>query len=249
VADSGKPKKKDEAFNNPFKGLKLQKEAPPPPAAAGKPGAAGKAPAKAPPKAPPPRPAAPPPPLRKTQEEADQELFLQALDGVRPLSRRPPVTTPRGKLEEPELKLPDRTGEDAEALAQLAEMVSGQGDFDLTEEGALLEGSAKGLDARLLRSLRRGDFPMEGQLDLHGKSQADARDALERYLSEARRAGRRCVLVVHGKGLNSPDNVSVLKEQMSWWLTQGRLGRMVLAFTTARPQDGGAGALYVLLRR
>ena len=63
------------------------------------------------------------------------------------------------------------------------------------------------------------------------------------------RDGYRCVLVVHGRGLNSKDQIPVLKEHMKSWLARGRTGRHVLAFTSARQHDGGAGALYVLLRR
>ena len=62
-------------------------------------------------------------------------------------------------------------------------------------------------------------------------------------------AGWRCVLIVHGRGLHSKDQVPVLKAQLKTWLNQKRIGQMVLAFATARPQDGGAGAVYVLLRR
>ena len=63
------------------------------------------------------------------------------------------------------------------------------------------------------------------------------------------RSGKRCVLIVHGRGLNSPDQIPVLKESLRVWLGQKRTGKTVLAFATARPQDGGAGAVYVLLRR
>ena len=72
---------------------------------------------------------------------------------------------------------------------------------------------------------------------------------VERFIIDAFAAGHRAVLVVHGRGLNSKDNVPVLKERLKSWLARGRVGRVVLAFSSARPADGGAGALYVLLRR
>ena len=78
---------------------------------------------------------------------------------------------------------------------------------------------------------------------------AAARPAVERFLHEALRAGHRCVLVVHGRGHNSKDRTPVLKEKLVSWLARSALSRMVLAFTSARPHDGGAGAMYVLLRR
>ena len=72
---------------------------------------------------------------------------------------------------------------------------------------------------------------------------------VDRFLTDSVRAGLRCVLIVHGRGLNSKDQTPVLKERLKSWLARGRPARVVLAFTTARPCDGGAGALYVLLRR
>lgn len=68
-------------------------------------------------------------------------------------------------------------------------------------------------------------------------------------MTESRVGRRRCVLLIHGRGLNSPDRVPVLKNALVGWLTRGRLAKRVLAFATARPVDGGAGALYVLLRK
>jgi DNA-nicking Smr family endonuclease len=220
LADRGKPKKKDAGFNTPFKGLKLAVETP--------------APARAQPPPPPPRPA--------PRELDDAALFLEAVDGVVPIPHR-------GTVREPQVRLPDRVDENAEALAQLAELVSGHGPFHVAETDESIEGSAPGLDARLLRSLRRGDFPVQGRRDLHGLTQQEAQQAVERFLTESRREGHRCVVVVHGRGLHSKDQLPVLKERLRGWLTQGRIGRMVLAYTTARPQDGGAGAVYVLLRR
>ena len=99
-------------------------------------------------------------------------------------------------------------------------------------------------------ALRRGDYAVQGHLDLHGMTSADAKDAVDRFLNESRRVGKRCVLIVHGRGLNAKDQIPVLKERLRVWLQQrGRIGRSVLAFATARPHDGGAGAVYVLLRR
>jgi DNA-nicking Smr family endonuclease len=147
------------------------------------------------------------------------------------------------------VRLPEIIDENAEALAQLSEMVAGQGDFDVADTEEFIEGAAPGIDRNLLRALRRGDFSLQGRLDLHGMTQVEARDAVERFLSESRRMRKRCVLVVPGRGLNSKDSIPVLKQQLKAWLSQKRIGQMVLAFATARPQDGGAGAVYVLLRR
>jgi DNA-nicking Smr family endonuclease len=222
---NGPPKKKDESFhNNPFKDAMkaLQKKAPEP------------AKAKAPP---------PPPPKKKpAPEEDDASLFYSAMDGVQQL-------TNRGEAPVPNPRLPEIIDENAEALAQLSELVLGQGDFDIADSDEFIEGASPGTDRNLMRALRRGDFSRQGQLDLHGMTQAQAKEAVERFLTDSRRAGKRCVLIIHGRGLHSQDEIPVLKQQLKGWLSQKRIGQMVLAFATARPQDGGAGAIYVLLRR
>jgi DNA-nicking Smr family endonuclease len=139
--------------------------------------------------------------------------------------------------------------EEAEALAALSDLVTGVTHFDISDTREYVEGTVVGLDPRVVRRLRRGDFSWQGHLDLHGLTAAEARDVVERFVVESFRAGRRCVLVIHGRGLNSKDQTPVLKERLKSWLAHGRIGRVVLAFATARPCDGGAGALYVLLRR
>ncbi|WP_141333085.1 Smr/MutS family protein, partial [Myxococcus sp. AB025B] len=176
-------------------------------------------------------------------EDDDVGLFFSAMDGVAQITHRgePPKSNPR---------LPELVDENAEALAELSELVAGgPGEFDISEVGEHIEGLGPGVDRNLLRSLRRGDFSIQGQLDLHGMTQLEARAALERFLSDSRRARRRCVLVVHGRGLHSKQQLPVLKELLKAWLAQKRINAAVLAFCTARPQDGGTGALYLLLRR
>ncbi|ADO72828.1 Smr/MutS family protein [Stigmatella aurantiaca] len=224
---NGPPKKKEEGFNNnPFKdaikSLQKKEKAPEPSKA----------------KAPPP----PPPKKKPVPEEDDVSLFYAAMDGVQQI-------TERGEAPAPNPRLPEIINENAEALAQLSELVAGQGDFDLSDSNEFIEGTSPGMDRNLMRALRRGDFPPQGQLDLHGMTQAEAKEAVERFLTSSQRAKKRCVLIVHGRGLHSHDQIPVLKEQLKGWLSQKRVGKSVLAFSTARPQDGGTGAVYVLLRR
>jgi DNA-nicking Smr family endonuclease len=131
----------------------------------------------------------------------------------------------------------------------LSDLVAGAARFDITDTREYIEGAVVGLDPRLLRRLRRGDFAWQAHLDLHGMTAQEARPEVDRFLAEAVRLGHRCVLVVHGRGRNSKDQTPVLKERLKTWLARGASARIVLAFATARPCDGGAGALYVLLRR
>jgi len=145
--------------------------------------------------------------------------------------------------------LPPRTDEDAEELAQLAELVAGDAPFDLSDSDEFIEGLLPSLDPRIVRKLKKGEVAVQGHVDLHGLTREEARGALEKFLLAARQSQKRCVLVVHGRGLHSKDQIPVLKTSVQLWLTRGRMARWVLAFTTARPHDGGAGAVYVLLRR
>lgn len=96
----------------------------------------------------------------------------------------------------------------------------------------------------VVRKLRRGVWAIQAQLDLHGLRREEARERLTRFVHDARRAGLRCVRVIHGKGNGSPGREPVLKRKVQGWLVQKR---DVIAFTQARASDGGTGALMVLL--
>jgi DNA-nicking Smr family endonuclease len=123
-----------------------------------------------------------------------------------------------------------------------------EAEFEIARSGERCEGVAKGVDRAHLRRLRRGEVDVERRLDLHGMTGAEARPALANVLREAAAAGVRCVLVVHGRGLHSEAG-AVLKDGVVSWLTAPPLAPLVLAFSSALPRDGGAGASYVLLRR
>jgi DNA-nicking Smr family endonuclease len=98
------------------------------------------------------------------------------------------------------------------------------------------------------RRLKRGQIRPDRSIDLHGLRAEEARRTCLAEIAEAERAGERCVLVVHGRGRSSP-NGPVLREALPGWLDDPRLAGCVLAFARAQPDDGGAGASYVLLRR
>jgi DNA-nicking Smr family endonuclease len=102
-----------------------------------------------------------------------------------------------------------------------------------------------GVRIQEMRKLRRGLFPAQDQLDLHGFTQAAARDQLADFIVASRDAGLRCVRVIHGKGYRNGGRGAVLKTAVDLWL---RRHMDVLAFTSAKAIDGGTGALYVLLR-
>lgn len=183
------------------------------------------------------------PPAAERRDERTE--FLDAVAGVRRLESEQRVDAP------PPARRAKRVpvDEEAEALAVLSDLVNGNGTFDVSNSSEYVEGSVVGLDARILRRLRGGQFPYQATLDLHGMSAAAAAVAVDSFVWRAFLAGHRSLLIVHGRGRNSERNMPVLKERLKSWLARGRIRRVVLAFTSARPADGGTGSVYVLLRR
>jgi len=189
-------------------------------------------------------PKTPPPPAITLLPSDDESLFREAMDGARPLAR-----ASRSRVAvEPRVSF-SIVSEEAEVMAELSDLVSGQAPFELTETEGYVEGMRRGIDPRLVTRLRRGEFALQGHIDLHGMVRDDAKLALADYILDSVRKGRRAVLIVHGRGRGSPGGHPVLKHATAHWLSHGTISGYVLAFTTARPADGGAGAMYVLLRR
>jgi DNA-nicking Smr family endonuclease len=202
-------------------------------------------------RAPEPAPARPPPAPAKRAEATqragpidDADLWASAVAGIER------IEDPRGRVGPPPPAAPQPFRDpDADALEELRALVQGERPFDLADSDEFIEGWITGFDHGIVRRLRRGDYAVQGHLDLHGLTRDEAKLAAERFLKESRERGKRCVLLVHGRGLHSKDQMPVLKESLKRWLSTARFGKHVLAFATARPSDGGAGAVYVLLRK
>jgi DNA-nicking Smr family endonuclease len=128
----------------------------------------------------------------------------------------------------------------------LADMVSDYFEPADLETGEELYYRGDGVQQSVLRKLRRGQFQVGAVLDLHGMTVVRAREALIDFLHEVRRESFSCVRIIHGKGNGSRHRGPVLKQKINHWLRQRS---EVLAFCSARPMDGGTGAVYVLLRR
>jgi DNA-nicking Smr family endonuclease len=116
---------------------------------------------------------------------------------------------------------------------------------DLLDSGEETSFLRPGISRRVLADLRRGRWTPQDRIDLHGLNRDEAHTALSLFLSAALAQGKRCVRVIHGKGLGSPGGVSVLKQLSRAWLARRN---EILAFCQANPHEGGSGALLVLLR-
>ena len=178
-------------------------------------------------------------PAEASPEDID---FIQAMEGVSGITSRG-----RDIRKHPE---PVRKGQGAVHAAQaLQDLLDGTIEFQLEYSEEFIQGHVSGFDPMVLGKLRSGQYSPEGHLDLHGMVAQEAYDALVTFMRMAYTKGLRTVLLIPGRGRNSPEGFSVLREKVQHWLTRDPFKRVVLAFCTAQPRDGGAGAIYVMLRK
>jgi DNA-nicking Smr family endonuclease len=179
------------------------------------------------------------PPPAGSEESADTQVFRAAMRGVTPL-QSVPRHTPQPKRRP---RKPRPLSGALEDIDQAMPLIAAAAAEDTG--AAALTFQRGGVRDQVMRRLRRGLYPTEAELDLHGLTQSAARDRLADFIARSRDMGRRCVRVVHGKGYRSGARGPVLKIAVNTWL---RRHLDVMAFTSARAIDGGTGAVYVLLR-
>ena len=174
------------------------------------------------------------------EEQDEQELLREALQGVAPLQNNDRVVHQRRK---PPPVASQRLADEARVLA---DSLSDEHPLDTgLESGDELVYLRPGLAKSVMRKLRRGQWVVQDEIDLHGMRSEPARALLVDFLNQAMRQGYRCVRVVHGKGHRSPKGEPVLKRKMAHWLQQRD---EVLAYCPAPAVDGGSGATVVLLK-
>ena len=175
--------------------------------------------------------------------KAEKELFARAVGRVMalPAKHRPGHKASLQRTKPAPIAEQQRLDEES----VMREALSDEFDVEtLLQTDETLSFRRPGMGPDVVRKLRQGSWSIQRQLDLHGLRREDARDALGAFIREANKAGVRCVRVVHGKGLGSPGKTPVLKGRVQSWLIQKQ---EVLAVVQARPAEGGAGALVVLL--
>ncbi len=171
---------------------------------------------------------------------ANKNLFTNSIGIVKPLSNKPKALS---KVTPPE-PIPVQRQRDNQAV--MRESLSDEFDVGtLLDVDDALSFRRPGIGLDVTRKLRQGIWTIQKQVDLHNLRTEQARDALGTFIREAHKLGLRCVRVVHGKGLGSPGKEPVLKGKVKSWLIQKQ---EVLAFVQAKPAEGGAGALVVLLK-
>lgn len=174
------------------------------------------------------------------EQLSDDALFRHAVRGAMRLDQRNRVELPRPQPDPQPIK---RSEDERAVMRETMEApLTLEDRLDIGDEAAFLR---PGLPRRVLTDLRRGRWVLQAELDLHGLNREEARSALAEFLTRSLQQGRRCIRVIHGKGIGSPGRQSILKQLSRGWLAQRE---EILAFCQAGPHHGGEGALMVLLR-
>jgi DNA-nicking Smr family endonuclease len=190
-----------------------------------------------------PLPAPRPLPDPEPKTEDDDQLFERAMDGVARISSRDDPATP------PAPRAASSTDPALEEMRLMQAAASEDSAFPIPDHPEYIEGWVGIAGRRFLPNLRSGVYSIQGFVDLHGMSRVEAREAVEEFIERMSRGRSCCVKIVHGRGINSPSDKAVLKDQLQRWLATRRMARHVVAYASAPSSDGGVGAVYVLLRR
>lgn len=174
------------------------------------------------------------------EDDDDAALFRAAIGEVKPLRHAPRVAA-GGKRPPPRARMAER--DEAEAQGEFARLLVGSAPLEAADTASYRRDHVPG---RLLQRLRRGQFSVQDELDLHGATAAQAEAMLRQFLAEAHAREYGCVRIIHGKGLQSDGGLPVLKNLVDRLLRQRA---DVLAFHSAPPGQGGTGAVLVLLAR
>jgi len=176
--------------------------------------------------------------------ESEEKLFTEAMEGVMPIGRSNCIERICQAMEPGN----SRQKEDAEILSKLEDLVNYGTGFNVFETPEYIEGTGYNVHPEVARRLHHGDYSIQARVDLHGLNANDAKEVFENFLKWAVITDKRGVLVIHGRGLSSPSE-PVLKKKVLEWLTRGPWRKWIIAYSSARSCDGGAGATYVLLRK
>lgn len=175
--------------------------------------------------------------LRKA--DAEKNLFTRAIGKVAPLPAHNKAHLPHPPRQ------PVATQRQKDEAQVIQDSLSDEFDVStLLDTDEALSFRRPSVGPEVTRKLRKGDWAIQREIDLHGLRSDEARLALTTFIRDAHKHGIRCVRVVHGKGLGSPGKTPVLKSKVHSWLVQKN---QVMAFVQAKPAEGGAGALVVLL--
>jgi DNA-nicking Smr family endonuclease len=173
------------------------------------------------------------------KHSSDSPSFAELLDGVKQISKHDKVVhdTPKPR------PIPKQSQRDERKVMQ--ELLVSPSEHEDMQPGDSLSYVKTGIQKKVFRKLKRGQYSIEAELDLHGLTRLEAQQQLGEFVNECREYGIRCVRIIHGKGYGSSNQGPVIKPLVNQWLQRRE---EILAFCSARPVDGGTGAVYVLLK-
>lgn len=174
--------------------------------------------------------------------EEELQFFRDEVSDVRPLVTEKRIETVKKQPSPRPIR--NHHAYDLEELSGL-EMMSDPVDLQDAAVENVLFFARSGIQQKVQKKLRRGEFPVEDELDLHGYTVIEAKIAIQDFISECKRRKIRYVRIIHGKGYRSEQKIPILKTHVAYWLPQHK---DVMAFSSALPNDGGTGALYVILK-
>ena len=183
---------------------------------------------------------------KKVDQRSDRIIFQEAMADVKKISKSN-YAVPSQITNKHLNSRKNFSYDEHETVVQLKELIKNGTGFIVSLTPEYVEGTANKVSPEVARRLHHGYFSIQAHIDLHGLGVNDAHQAFNRFLNKSVMAGKRAVLIIHGRGLSSPHQ-PILKTKVYKWLTAAPWHKWVIAFSSARLCDGGAGATYVLLR-
>jgi DNA-nicking Smr family endonuclease len=177
----------------------------------------------------------------------DEEVFHTAMAGMKRFEHNRIAPEPADKMMHLDNISKSINSDNVEVMNVLRAIVSGGSRFDIRQTGEYVEGHIITLEPLIIEKLKKGELAVQAYLDLHGFMAELAKEKVSLFIRNSYSMGYRCIMIIHGRGLKSHEG-PVLKNHVINWLSSGPLSGYVLAFCSARPCDGGTGAVYVLLK-
>lgn len=185
--------------------------------------------------------------MSKLSEE-EKSLFDSAMQGVSPIKqseKHADTATQTRKVRQQQIRQQQKKQRFQSQNSVSPETLNTYEKFDTVSAFDSLLFHRKGLRLQDLARLKKGEYPIEAELDLHGLTEEAADQTLQQFIQRCAEHEKRCVIIIHGKGYNSESSAPVLKNLVNMRLRQMR---KVLAFCSSLPKDGGTGSVYVLLK-
>ena len=185
---------------------------------------------------------------KPSEKQDDEALFLEAMADVKPISKNKKVKKTQKQIKHLPPSSASHREEEKEVQTHLSKLVEKGIGFEVSSTPEYMEGTNYNVHPEISKRLHKGEFSIQDHVDLHGLTVLEAEKAFNDLFKQATTTGVRCLLIIHGRGLSSPGK-PVLKAKVFEWLSYGPWRKWVIAFSSARGCDGGAGATYVLLRK